>query len=182
MRELSLHILDIVTNSIEAAATRVIIWIEESVAKNLFSITIRDNGRGMSPETVARVTDPFVTSRSTRSVGMGLPLLRQAALACNGELKIVSQPGAGTEVLVTFQHNSLNRAPLGDMAGTLVNLVIAAPEVHFLYGHRTDCRYFTFDSFWFYGRMAELDCSQYALVEPAQALIREKLQAVHSLG
>lgn len=182
MRELSLHILDIVTNSIEAAATRVIIWIQESCSRNLFSITIRDNGRGMSPEMVARVTDPFVTSRSTRQVGMGLPLLRQATLACNGDFRIKSQPGKGTELLVTFQHNSLNRAPLGDIAETYVNLIIGAPDVHFLYGHKTDCNYFTFDSYWFYGRMAEKECSQYDLVEPAKKLVREKLVQIHSLG
>lgn len=182
MRELSLHILDIVTNSVEAGATRVILWIEESQRQNLFSLAVRDNGRGMTAELIARVTDPFVTTRTTRPVGMGLPLLRQAAVSCGGDLEISSQPGRGTRLRATFLNNSLNRLPLGDIAETAVNLVFGAPDVHFLYGHRTDKAYFTFDSYWFYARMAEQDCSQYALLEPAVQHIRSRLQQIGSLG
>ena len=182
MRELSLHILDIVTNSIEAEATRIILWIEESMDKNLFSITIRDNGHGMSQELIDRVIDPFVTTRTTRPVGMGLPLLRQAAMACGGDLHISSRVGKGTILNAHFLNNSLNRAPLGEISETMVNLIIGAPEVHFLYGHLTDHGYFTFDSYWFYARMAELDCSQYTLVEPAQKWIKDKLLQIESVG
>jgi anti-sigma regulatory factor (Ser/Thr protein kinase) len=182
VRELSLHILDIVTNSIEAAATRIIIWIEESAKNNLFSIIVRDNGRGMSQELIDRVTDPFTTSRTTRAVGMGLPLLQQAAGSCGGSLHISSEPGKGTTLQAGFQKNSLNRAPLGDISATMVNLIIGAPDVHFLYGHRTDQGYFTFDSYWIYARMGELDCSQYMLVDPAQKWINDKLLQIGSVG
>jgi hypothetical protein len=113
---------------------------------------------------------------------MGIPLLRQAAISSNGNLVITSQIGKGTQLSVTFQCNHLNRAPLGDIAETLVNLVIGTPDVHFVYGHRTDSGYFTFDSYWFYGRMAELDCSQYALVTPARALIYDHLKKIQSNG
>jgi len=180
VRELSLHILDIVTNSIEAEASRVILWLEESLEKNLFSITVRDNGRGMSQEMIDAVIDPFVTTRTTRPVGMGLPLLRQAATSCGGELRIKSTIGKGTTLTASFLHNSLNRSPLGGIAETVVNLIIGAPDVHFLYGHRTDTDCFTFDSYWIYARMAELDCSQYMLVEPAQKWIMERLQSIAS--
>ncbi len=182
MRELSLHILDIVTNSVEAEASRVILWIDESIAGNLLRIRVRDNGRGMTRAMIDRVTDPFVTTRTTRAVGMGLPLLQQAAASCGGRLEIESQPGRGTTLQATFAHNSLNRSPLGDIAATVVNLIIGAPEVHFVYGHRTDGGYFTFDSYWFYARMAERDCSQYMLVEPAQQWIQEKLVLIGSIG
>jgi anti-sigma regulatory factor (Ser/Thr protein kinase) len=180
VRELSLHILDIVTNSIEAKASRVILWIEESVEKNQFSITIRDNGRGMSQEMIDAVIDPFVTTRTTRPVGMGLPLLRQAATSCGGTLRIKSRLGKGTTLTASFHHNSLNRSPLGGIAETVVNLIIGAPDVHFVYGHRTDTGCFAFDSYWIYARMAELDCSQYMLVEPAQKWIEEKLLSIGS--
>ena len=182
MRELSLHILDIITNSTEAEATRIILWIEESARQNLFAITVRDNGRGMTQAMIERVTDPFVTTRTTRSVGMGLPLLRHAAVSCGGDLHIASQLGRGTTLRAVFLNNSLNRSPLGDIAETVVNLVFGAPDVHFVYGHRTDEGYFTFDSYWIYARMAELDCSQYALVEPAKNRIREQLQHIGSKG
>lgn len=182
MRELSLHILDIVTNSVEAGANRVILWIDESVSANLLSIRVRDNGRGMSKELIDRVMDPFVTTRTTRSVGMGLPLLQQAARSCGGDLEIISTPGVGTTLRATFVHNSLNRAPLGDIAATVINLIIGAPDVHFLYHHRTDRGHFTFDSYWIYARMAERDCSQYELVAPAQTHIQQKLQQIGMIG
>ena len=84
MRELSLHILDLVTNSIEADSTRVIIAIQESVKSNSLKITIRDNGKGMSKEMVENVLDPFMTTRTTRSVGMGLSLMKQSANQYSG--------------------------------------------------------------------------------------------------
>jgi hypothetical protein len=182
MRELSLHILDIITNSIEAESSRVILWIDELAAENLFRIIVRDNGRGMSQTMIDSVIDPFVTTRTTRTVGMGLPLLRQAAMSCGGSLEITSTLGKGTTLKASFTHNSLNRSPLGDIAETVVNLIIGAPDVHFVYGHRTDKGYFTFDSYWIYARMSELECSQYMLVDPAQKWIKEKLLLIGSAG
>ncbi|HOT97140.1 MAG TPA: ATP-binding protein [bacterium] len=182
MRELSLHILDVVTNSIEAGASRVILWIDESVASNLLSIRVRDNGRGMTREMIERVMDPFVTTRTTRPVGMGLPLLQQAARSCGGDLEITSAPGEGTTLRATFALNSLNRAPLGDIAATVVNLIIGAPDVHFVYVHQTDSGHFSFDSYWIYARMAERDCSQYELVTSAQIRIQQGLQQIGAIG
>jgi len=180
MRELSLHILDIVTNSIEAGATRVLIFIEELLSRNTLRLVVSDNGRGMSQQLVDRVIDPFTTSRSTRPVGMGLPLLNQAALRCDGSMKIDSQPGRGTRVQATFRLNHLNRAPLGDMAGTVVNLIIGAQQVHFCYCHTTDAGRLFFDSYWMYGRMAEQEASLYSLVEPAKTQILADLKRIGS--
>ena len=93
MRELSLNILDIITNAIEAEASRVILHIDENKVQNRLSIRIRDNGRGMSQEFVRQVMDPFVTSRTTRPVGMGLSLLHQLARQACGDLDIQSELG-----------------------------------------------------------------------------------------
>ena len=180
MRELSLHILDIVTNSVEAEALRVILYIEELKKENLLRITIKDNGRGMDPETVQKVIDPFVTSRSTRSVGMGLPFWNLAAMQAGGKMEIKSEKGVGTVVYAEFQLNNLNRAPLGDIADTWVNLILGALDVHFYYLHRTDTGLMRFDSYWLLARMAEQDCSIYELVAPAKKVLKNGLVKIGS--
>ncbi len=180
MRELSLHILDIATNSIEAGATRVIIVVEELASENLFRIRIRDNGKGMTKEMQEKVLDPFVTTRKTRPVGMGLSLFKQAARCCNGEFKLVSELEKGTTVTAEFQLNSLNRAPLGDMNSTIINLIMGAPDVHFAYIHRTDSGKFCFDSYWIYGQMAEGVSSFYKAGQMAKQQIEKLLLQVSS--
>jgi anti-sigma regulatory factor (Ser/Thr protein kinase) len=124
MRELSLHILDILQNSVEAGATRVALSIVEDLAADRLTIEVRDNGRGIAPDKLPHVFDPFYTSRKTRHVGLGLPLLKAAAERCNGDATITSEVGAGATVTATFQHSHLDRAPLGDMVGTLMSFVL----------------------------------------------------------
>jgi hypothetical protein len=124
MRELSLHILDILQNSVEAGATRVALSIVEDLAADLLTIEVRDNGRGIPPDKLPHVFDPFYTSRKTRHVGLGLPLLKAAAERCDGDAILVSAVGAGTTVTATFRHSHLDRAPLGDMTGTLLSFVL----------------------------------------------------------
>ena len=133
MEDLSLHILDIVENSTMAGATLVIIHILEDQERNVLQITIEDNGRGMDPEMVARVRDPFVTTRTTRSVGLGLSLLEQAARETGGDMTIISHSGQGTTVKATFQANHIDRKPLGDIGSTLVALIAGNPDVDFVY-------------------------------------------------
>lgn len=180
MRELALNILDIITNSVEAEATRVILVIEERRSQDRLSIRIKDNGRGMNNELVTNVLDPFVTTRTTRAVGMGLSMLRQIAMQCGGDLTIESELGKGTLVTVTMKLSSINRPPLGDMADSMVNLIIGAIDVHFYYIHRTDVGTFCFDSFWMLARMAERDCGLYAIVGPAKEHIKENLKMIQS--
>lgn len=180
MRELSLHILDIVTNSIEAQASRVIIHIEELGAQNVLRITVRDNGRGMTPEMIEKVVDPFVTSRSTRPVGMGLPLFKMAARQSQGDLRIVSAPGKGTTISADFKMNDINRSPLGRIAETVVNLAAGAVDTHLCYVHRTDSGRFVFDSYWIFARMAETESSLYDVLGPAKQYIEDKLKLVGS--
>mgnify|MGYP006299881007 CR=1 FL=1 len=178
MRELSLNILDIVTNSIEAESSRVILVIQEDHKKDSLTIRIRDNGRGMDEELVAKVRDPFVTTRKTRPVGMGISLLHQLALQSNGELDIWSELGTGTEISVRFRLHSFNRPPLGDIAGTLLNLMISTLDVHFVYIHTVNENRFSFDSYWLLARLAETDRSLYSMVEPAKKHINDHLKAM----
>ena len=145
MRELALHILDIAENSISAGATRIRIAVEEDLKDDILRIVIEDNGKGMDAGTLAKVTDPFVTSRTTRKVGLGIPFFKAAAEACEGGLNIQSQPGQGTTVAVTFKHSHIDRMPLGDLAGTLQTLIIGTPEVHWVFKYRVNQETFVFD-------------------------------------
>ncbi len=138
MKELSLNILDIAKNSVKAEATCIeISLVEENGVRTL---TIRDDGCGMSPAFLAHVTDPFTTTRTTRPVGMGLPLLKLAAEQADGELTIASQQGEGhgTTVQATFRMDHLDCVPVGDVAGTMVTLIQGSPDVDFEFLYRTD--------------------------------------------
>lgn len=146
MKDLSLHILDIVQNSITAGAKKIGVEIKEDTAANIYSIIITDDGCGMSQEVLQRVTDPYYTSRTTRKVGLGIPLLKQNAERTGGSFKIESRQGEGTTVSVNMVHNNIDRPSLGDMAGVMVILTGANPEINFWYNHIKDNENYLFDT------------------------------------
>jgi len=146
LRELALHILDIAENSVSAKAGTISIAVEEDHAADRLKISVEDNGKGMSAEMVERVTDPFVTSRTTRKVGLGIPLLKAAAEACEGGLTIRSALGEGTCVTVEFQLSHIDRMPLGNMTDTILTLVVGSPEVRWIFTYIVDGQAFEFDS------------------------------------
>jgi len=137
MEDLSLHILDIVENSIAAGAAHVEIRVSEEPRDDRLSIEIDDDGSGMKEETLEKAADPFFTSRTTRRVGLGLSLFEQAAKTAGGEFRIESHPGAGTKVRGVFQYSHVDRQPFGDVARTLLTLAAGNPQVDFTYRHRT---------------------------------------------
>ena len=143
MRELSLHILDALENSLAAEAALIELVIEEDVTADRLTITIQDNGRGMTAAQLAQVYDPFFTTRNTRHVGLGIPLFKAAAERCNGDLTIVSKLGKGTTLQATFQHSHIDRAPLGDMTSTLMAVILAG-TCDLRYVHRVDGKEFEF--------------------------------------
>jgi len=146
VRELSLHILDVLQNAREAGADMVRLTIDENEAVDRLVITVEDNGRGMHPETLNKVLDPFFTSRTTRHVGLGLPLFAAAAERCNGSLAIESAPGAGTKITATFQLSHIDRAPLGNVAGSILTFLMGEPPCDLLFLHRIDGRQFLLDT------------------------------------
>lgn len=133
MKEIALHLLDLAENSVSAGAKTVQINVCEDQNADLLTASIEDDGRGMTPEMVKMVTDPFVTSRTTRKVGLGIPLFKGAAEDCGGSLQIFSTPGVGTRVEVSFQHSHIDRMPLGNLAATFLGLSVAHPEVHWVF-------------------------------------------------
>jgi len=138
VRELSLHVLDLLQNAREAGATLVKLWVEEDRTQDRLRIRVEDNGKGMEAEDMKRARDPFFTTRKTRHVGLGLPLLAAAAERCNGSLTLASSPGEGTRVSVEFEHSHVDRAPLGDLAATLTAFLLGEPCCHLAVTHRRD--------------------------------------------
>ena len=146
MKELSLHILDIVQNSIKADAKNITVTIVESIDEDKMTITVEDDGCGMSEEFLARVRDPFTTTRTTRKTGMGISLFEAAAQQTGGGLDITSKEGEGTTLTVWFGLSSIDRAPLGDMAGTMETIIGGAPDIDYVYRHVTDKGEFVLDT------------------------------------
>lgn len=144
MRELSLNILDIVENSVKAEAK--IVYIDVIAKDNVLTISIKDDGKGMSEEFLSRVTDPYTTTRTTRKVGMGLPFLKMEAEMAGGTFDIRSKLGEGTTVTTTFAIDHIDRPPLGDLGETMSILISNGDEVdyvlHFVF-YETD---FVFDT------------------------------------
>ena len=146
MRELSLNILDIAQNSITAGASLITIEINESIIDHTLLIGIYDNGKGMSDEQVRSVIDPFFTTRTTRKVGMGIPLFKMAAEQTGGRLEIKSEIGVGTEVRAYFMTDSVDFTPLGDVASTIQMLITMNTDRDFLYKHSVDGKEFVADT------------------------------------
>lgn len=146
MQDLSLHILDIVENSITAGAKNIEIRITENLAKDLLTIEITDDGKGMDKEFAEKVADPFLTTRIERKVGLGLSLFAEAARMSNGHLTIRSEAPGGTKTKAIFQHSHIDRKPLGNPSETLMTLIVGNPEIDFLYCHTKDGMKFSLDS------------------------------------
>ena len=146
MEDLSLHILDVAENSISGSAKRIEIRIDEDREKDVLTIEINDDGKGMDEQMLQKALDPFFTTRTTRRVGLGLPLLAQAARETNGKIELDSKPGQGTTVKATFCYSHPDRKPMGDITETIRTLVMGHPEIDFLYEHKKNGSVYRFDT------------------------------------
>lgn len=135
MRELSMHILDIAQNSIVAGASEIQIIVDENLKKDTLTIIIEDDGKGMNEEELAKVINPFFTSRTTRKVGLGIPMFKASAEGCEGSFKIESTKNKGTYVEAIFKHSHIDRVPLGNIADTMIVLISSDTSIDFIYKH-----------------------------------------------
>ncbi len=141
MRDISMHILDIAQNSIRAKASLVEISIAIDENKDLLSVTVEDNGSGMSPEMLKKVTSPFATSRTQRNVGLGIPLFAASCERTGETLSLESKPGEGTKLCANYKCSHIDRPPLGDLAQTVYTLTIMNPELDFVFRAEKSCSY-----------------------------------------
>jgi DNA mismatch repair ATPase MutL len=182
MKSLALNILDIVQNSIRARANEITIRITESSEEDIYTIEIRDNGSGIPDGIIDNVTDPFVTTRTTRKIGMGLPLLRHHAELTGGSLKIKSKEGMGTEIKATFSFRHLDRQPLGDITGVLKIIIAANPGIDFIYNHLTDKGEYSFSTRETKEYLETDSLYENSLLDDIAGMIGENLKGIGATG
>ena len=146
MKDLSLHILDIVENAIAAKARKIEILVIEEPREDRLTIEIHDDGIGMDEQASKKATDPFFTTRTSRKVGLGLSLMAQAAQEAGGTLRIESALGKGTKVAASFQYRHIDRKPLGNMIETMTTLFLGNPELEISYVHQKDGKSYVLNS------------------------------------
>jgi len=178
MKDLAMHILDIVGNSIRAGASRICIGIRESVKKNRMVLQITDNGKGMGPKLLAQADDPFTTTRTTRKVGLGLPLLKQSALGTGGTFHLSSEPGKGTTVEAVFVLDHLDRPPAGNMGQAIKLLVAGTPDIQWVYIHSTDSGEYRFDSKEIEAQLGLKALTQPQIGKAIEEMINTNLEAI----
>ncbi len=180
MKELAMHVYDLMENSTAAGSTLVSLTIRDSLKDNIFHFTIQDNGRGMSPEFLARVTDPYTTSRTTRKVGLGLPLIKMNTENCGGGMNITSQVGVGTRLEFWFQHNHWDRPPMGDLPGTLVLLLSAHQDIHFVITYTTDVDTFQLDTDELREALGDMSLNDIHIINYLREMITENLREIQA--
>jgi len=146
VEDISLHILDIAENALKAQATRIEIHVTEDIENDRLIVQILDNGTGMDEKMVQTVTDPFVTTRTERRVGLGLPLLAESARMAGGDIRIHSDPGKATLIEADFVYSHIDRKPLGDMVRTMMVLIAGNSGIDFSYYHQKGDRSYCLDT------------------------------------
>lgn len=174
MRDLSLHLLDIVQNSLKAGASRIEVRIDANQKRDRLTIEIIDNGCGMAADFLAKVTDPFVTTRTTRSIGLGIPLFSESATITGGSFSIDSTPGAGTTIVAEYVLSSIDRLPLGDLADTFTALVLADPTQDYILAFTSGEKRFELDLGEARQLLTDVPLNDPAVLEWIDATIREQ--------
>lgn len=179
MQDLSLHLLDIAENSVRAQAKKITIELDEKVSDNILCLKISDNGKGMTQQMVQNVVDPFVTTRTTRRVGLGISLLSQNCINASGSLAINSIPGEGTTVQAVMQYDHIDRLPLGDIASSLIILIQGNPHINFIYKHIYETKFFLFDTLEIKKLLGEVTIDTPEIIQWLKKYIRENIDDLY---
>lgn len=179
MTEISLNILDVAENSVKANASLIKIEVIVDYLHNLLTLSIADNGCGMSKEQTEKVTDPFYTTRTTRKVGLGIPFLKGAAEAAEGTFSIESEKGKGTKVVATFKLDSIDRMPLGDICATMHTLITMHEDIDFLFIYGVDEESFSLDTREFREILGEVSFKEPEVSNYIRDYLKENVFAVN---
>jgi hypothetical protein len=182
MKELSLHILDMVQNSIYAGASSISIEINEDISRDTLTIAVEDDGNGIDRQAIEKVKDPFYTSRTTRKVGLGIPLLMAAAKRCEGDLTIDSTVGKGTRITAFFKYSHIDRAPLGNIWDTISGIIACNEKVDFVYTHIYDGRKLKLDTKEVRGILGEVPISAPDVIQWISNYISEGIKSISGGG
>jgi hypothetical protein len=183
MREIALHLLDIAENSVAAESHNISIHVHEDLFHDRLLASVIDDGRGMDAQTVQQVQDPFYTTRTTRTVGLGIPLLKLAAEMADGRFCLESEPGHGAWVEADFRHSHIDRMPLGDLASTFLTLLISHPAVDWTFLYRvTDrnkqSRDFLFESAELKSELGDVPLTEPEVLTFVRGMIEEGIESV----
>ena len=175
MKEIALHILDIAQNSISAGATLIKMEVVEP-EDGLMTVLVHDNGRGMDQEMIKNVFDPYCTTRTTRKVGLGIPLFKHSAEQAGGRLTISSQQGRGTQLTASFHTAHIDCPPMGDIAGVISLLAGANPCIDFIYSHAKGSVSYVFDTREIKEILEEVPLSEPSVIRYMKEMIGENLK------
>jgi Histidine kinase-, DNA gyrase B-, and HSP90-like ATPase len=183
MREIALHLLDIAENSVAAQSHDISIEVSENLQSDQLIVSVTDDGRGMDAETAKRVLDPFYTTRTTRKVGLGIPLLKLAAEMAGGGLSLVTEAGKGTKVEASFRHSHIDRMPLGDLAVTFLTLLVSYSQIHWVFDYQvTDkdgrCDGFNFDDTELKAELGDTSMTEPEILKFVRSLFEEGIEAL----
>ncbi|MDR1704739.1 MAG: ATP-binding protein [Clostridiales bacterium] len=181
MRDMSMHIMDICQNSIKAQARHIKISVVEDAARDIFSFTITDDGCGMSPELLKKVRDPFTTSRTTRKVGLGIPMLEQTCQQCGGRLELESEVGKGTTLTAIMGFHSIDRPPMGDIGASLLAMIIPNENEGFelVYEHKRSGKTFLLDTAELKAALDGVPMSEPSVMQWISGFIKEGLDELY---
>ena len=146
MQELSLNVLDLAQNSIRAGASQISVAAAEHPTEHLLTITVSDNGCGMTKKEARQAEDPFFTTRTTRKIGLGIPFFKEAAELTGGSFSLRSASGKGTTVTASFHTDHIDCRPLGDMDATILSLITMNPDLDFVYTRSLDGKSYVLDT------------------------------------
>ena len=183
MKEISLHLLDIAENSVAADSKNISIHVHEDLFDDRLTACVIDDGRGMDAATVQQVQDPFYTTRTTRNVGLGIPLLKLAAEMADGNLSLQSDLGKGTWVEAEFRHSHIDRMPLGDLSSTFLTLLVSHPQMDWTFLYRVTDKYQLSRDFLFESAELKSELGDISLTEPEiltflRGMFEEGIEAV----
>lgn len=178
VKDLSMHVTDIARNSVEAAASQVIVSFGLNKKEGVLEVMFEDNGRGMNAEMVKRVTDPFTTTRITRKVGLGLPLFKMSATQTGGSLQVESEPGKGTVVTAVFDVKHIDCVPLGDLAGAATLLITGNPGVMFQFNFNANGHSYSVSTTDIQDALGEKEISQPKVVRFIKEMIQENIKDI----
>ncbi len=183
MREIALHLLDIAENSVAAESKNISIHVHEDLLHDRLSASVIDDGRGMDTETAQQVQDPFYTTRATRNVGLGIPLLKLAAEMAEGSFSLQSESGKGAWVEAEFRHGHIDRMPLGDLSSTFLTLLISHPQIDWTFFYRVtekdgqSCN-FLFESAELKSELGDISLTEPEVLMFVRGMIEEGIDAV----
>ena len=178
MKELSMHVLDIATNSVRAQATEVTITVKEDLVNNQFIFKIVDNGKGIPEAMLQTIKNPFTTSRTLRKVGLGIPLLNDNCLLCEGSLNIQSEVGVGTTLTAIMVYDHIDRPPMGDMASSMCGLISSNEEIEIKYEHCYNQQCFDLTTSEIKDALDGVSLTEIAVVQWLRGFIEENLEEI----